>query len=108
MIYFLKNRNTMKLRAGKKLLFVAFIFCGVVAVADPELLNDIAQSIGVGRGADLLLYGLVLAFSFVTLNTYLKFKDYDERISKLTRELAIQSAQPANAAKPAVKSSAKK
>jgi hypothetical protein len=92
-LYFIKNRNTMKLRASKKVLFIVFIVGGVISIANPNLLSRVARSIGVGRGTDLLLYGLVLSFSFVTLNVYLKFKDYDEKISQLTREVALKGAR---------------
>lgn len=92
LLYFVRNRNTMKLRASKKILFVVFVVCATVAIVNPTLTSDVAQSIGVGRGADLLLYGVVLAFSFVTLNIYLKFKDYDDKIAKLTRAVAIANA----------------
>lgn len=90
LIFFLENRNATRLKAGGKALFLLFIIGAIISIADPNLLNDIARPLGVGRGADLLLYALVLAFCFVTVNTYLKFKDYEQKIAKLTRELAIK------------------
>jgi hypothetical protein len=56
-------------------------------------LTDVAHVAGVGRGVDLLLYGLVLAFVFVVTNIYLKFKDYEQRINKLARSIALAEAQ---------------
>jgi hypothetical protein len=88
----LRNRNTIRFRAGKKLLLVTFAVLAVLAVAFPDWLNDVARSVGVGRGADLLLYWLTVAFLFVALNTYLKFKDYDTVLTSLSRRIAIDEA----------------
>ena len=65
----------------------------VVSVANPEITNSLADLVGVGRGADLLLYVTVLGFLFVAVNTYLKFKDYDARLTRLARSLAIEQAR---------------
>ena len=91
-ISLLRNRNTMRFRAGKKLLLAAFAVLAVLAVAFPGWLNDVAKSVGVGRGADLLLYGLIVAFLFVAMNTYLKFKDYDVVLTRLSRRIAVDEA----------------
>jgi small membrane protein len=88
----LRHRNTMRFRAGKKLLLAAFAVLAVAAVAFPDWLNDVAKGVGVGRGADLLLYLLIVAFLFVALNTYLKFKDYDTVLTRLSRRIAIDEA----------------
>ena len=91
-VSFLRNRNTMRFQAGKKVLFGAFVVLCILSVIQPELLSAIANAIGVGRGADLLLYLLVVAFAFVALNTYLKFKDMEERLTLLARRVAITEA----------------
>jgi hypothetical protein len=73
-------------------LLVVFALLCIVSVADPESTNRLAGAVGVGRGADLLLYLTVLGFLFVSVNTYLKFKDQDARIALLARRLAIEEA----------------
>lgn len=92
-ISMLRNRNAMRFRAGKKLLLAAFTGLAILAVVFPTTSNDAAQAIGVGRGADLLLYLLIVAFLFVALNTYLKFKDYDSVITRLSRRIALDEAE---------------
>ena len=89
---FLRNRNTVRIQAGKKLLFALFVLACIASVANPEMLTSVANSVGVGRGADLVLYGLVVAFAFVSLNTYLKFKDMEAKMTVLARQLAIAQA----------------
>jgi hypothetical protein len=67
------------------------IFAGVaiVAVLHPLFLTKIANFVGVGRGADLLLYLLTASFIFVILNIFIKFKKYEETIATLARKIAI-------------------
>jgi small membrane protein len=90
---FLRNRNAMRFQAGKKIGLAAFALLWVISVVDPDVMNWLANRVGVGRGADLLLYVTVVGFLFVTLNTYLKFKDYDDRLTVLARGLAIEEAR---------------
>lgn len=44
------------------------------------------------RGTDLLLYGLVVAFMFVTLSTYLRFREQELRYARLARAVALSNA----------------
>ena len=92
LVAFLRGRNTMRFQAGKKLLLGLFAVVFAVAVVFPDTLTAIANLLGVGRGADLLLYALVVAFFFVSLNTYLKFKDLELRNTRLARRVAIMEA----------------
>lgn len=88
----LRNRNSMRFKAWKKLMLVGFAAIAVVFVVSPGVSDRVAQSVGVGRGADLLLYLLLVTFLFVSVNTYLKFRDYDDQITLLARRLAIEEA----------------
>lgn len=90
---FLRNRNAMRFQAGKKLALAAFALLCLVSVANPGVTNWLANRVGVGRGADLLLYLTVIGFLFVAVNTYLKFKDYDARLTALARSVAIEEAR---------------
>ena len=93
LVSFLRNRNAMRFQAGKKILLGVFVVACLVSIARPGLLSTVAGWLGVGRGADLLLYALIVAFSFVAINTYLKFKDYEERLNVVARRLAISEAR---------------
>jgi len=93
LVSFLRNRNAARFQAGKKILLGVFVIACLVSIAQPDVLSVVAGWLGVGRGADLLLYVLIIAFSFVAINTYLKFKDYDERLAVVARKLAISEAR---------------
>jgi small membrane protein len=92
--WFLHQRNNARSQAGKKILLVAFAVVAIVAIIDPGLTDVVARALGVGRGADLILYSLTLAFIFVTLNSYLKFKELEDRLVELARATALERAVP--------------
>lgn len=92
LLSFLRNRNALHFRAGKKLLFVLFVLASTVSVLRPDALTSVAGLVGVGRGADLLLYALIVAFAFVVINVYLKFRDNEDRMTLLARRIALLEA----------------
>lgn len=93
LVSFLRNRNAMRFQAGKKILLGLFLLACLVSIVRPDLLSVVARWLGVGRGADLLLYVLIVSFAYVTINVYLKFKDYEERLTLVARRLAISEAR---------------
>ena len=66
---------------------------GVYAVLRPDDTTVVAHWFGVHRGTDLMLYALIMAFSFTTLSTYMRFKDLELRYARLARAIALEGAQ---------------
>lgn len=93
MLLFLRQHGTTRGRASNRIAFVLFIAFGIFAVVDPNAVTDIAKLVGVGRGTDLLLYGLVVVFTFVVINTYLRFRDWELRQARLARAVALSNAE---------------
>ena len=91
-VFFIRNARSSRVRASSKMLLVLFIVAGVVAILDPGALTRLAHAVGVGRGTDLLLYVTVVAFLFVTMAVYLRLKDYEKRLVKLARHVALAEA----------------
>src|SRR5687767_3649782 len=85
LFYFLVNRRTVHVQAYKKLAFVGFTILMFVFILFPNALTEVANKIGIGRGADLLLYGVTLLFILFAINMYIKFKEQQETIHKLAR-----------------------
>jgi len=90
--FFLRLSHTARLQAFKRIGFLLFCVFGVIAVLRPGVMTWLANRVGVGRGTDLLLYMLVVVFAFFSLNTYLRFKDTERRLTKLARAMAIRDA----------------
>jgi hypothetical protein len=92
MVWFLGNRTTHQVRAWQKLGILVITLLGIFVVIFPDSSNRVAHKLGVGRGADLLLYLLTIAFLLTVLNLYLKGKEEERRTVVLARKVAILEA----------------
>jgi hypothetical protein len=68
---------------------------GLVLIWKPELANVLARWVGIGRGADLILYCFVVLGMIVTLNVHLRVSSQLAMITELARSIAL--ASPVNA-----------
>ncbi len=89
----LSKRTSHGGKASKKLGLIILAACMVVAVLFPESTNMLARAVGVGRGADLLLYLTVVAFVLYVLNNYLQIRDQRDATYRLARQIAIMDAK---------------
>lgn len=89
----LRSRPSAKSRAWVKVGYIAFVFAAIYAILRPHQTTVVARWLGVARGADLLLYALIIAFIFTTLSTYMRFKDLELRYARLARTVALDTAQ---------------
>ena len=62
------------------------------SILDPGIWNRIATRLGIGRGADLILYALVLAFFGFVVTTFKRFRAMETRYTKLARRIALDEA----------------
>lgn len=70
-----------------------FIWIGAaVAIAIPGLVQTVAEWLGIGRGADVVLYLSVLGFLWVAFFLYARCLRLEREITALTRHLAIRDA----------------
>ena len=92
-VYLLRSRRSAQSQAWIKVGFVLFVLAGVYAVLRPNDTTVVAHWLGVARGTDLMLYALIIAFSFTTLSTYLRFNDLELRYARLARAVALEGAQ---------------
>lgn len=88
----LSRVNSHSSRAWKKILLIFLAVAMVVAVLFPEITNKVANFMGVGRGADLLLYILTLGFIIYVLNSYIKNQDDQDKLFRLARKTALIEA----------------
>lgn len=62
---------------------------GIYFVLFPEQTNDIARWMGVGRGADLILYCWLVISLIVSVILQFKIMSLEEMMTELARELAM-------------------
>jgi len=70
-------------------LSVAVSLAGLFFVWIPSESTRVAEFVGIGRGADLILYLWVCISLIVLLNLHLKLRTQQEMITKLARAIAL-------------------
>jgi len=93
LVYLLRSRRSAQSKAWVKVGYLVFVLAGIYAVLRPNDTTVVAHWLGVDRGTDLMLYALIIAFSFTTLSTYMRFKDLELRYARLARAVALESAR---------------
>lgn len=79
-------------QAVRRLFLVGFVILAAVAVLFPPLLTQVARAVGVGRGADLLLYGLTITFLGYVAASYRRMRELEQQNTILARHLALRAA----------------
>ena len=82
------GQRVQALRRLGLLLLAAF---AVWSILDPlgGPLTWLADLLGVGRAADLVLYGLVVAFFGFVVTTFRRFREMETRYTRLARRFAL-------------------
>jgi hypothetical protein len=80
--------------AIRRILLLLTTLAAVVAIAFPELVNELANLVGVGRGTDLILYVLVVVFIGNSISNSIRHRQLEREVTKLARSLALASALP--------------
>lgn len=93
---FVRNEHGVRVKAGKRIGLVLFALGNIYAVLRPGDVTIVANWLGVGRGTDLVLYLLVVAFLIGMLNSFLRFQNMDRRLTELARTLAVREAEIVN------------
>lgn len=81
--------------ALRRITLLLFIVGAAASVLFPELLNSAARAVGVGRGADLILYGLIVAFIVYLETSYLRLRALESDLTEIARRLALDEARTA-------------
>lgn len=91
--------NRLRTRLLDRVIFFTLALAGMVLVAKPDWANDIAHFLGVGRGADLLVYVGFTAVAFLFLALYTRQRQMDVRLTELARRMAILEGEKPKAQK---------
>jgi hypothetical protein len=93
-LYHSRGQRGQAVRRLGLLLFAAF---AAVSILFPTVWDHIAALVGVGRGTDMVLYALVVAFLGSTVSTQLRFRESEARYTRLARRLALDEARQGGA-----------
>lgn len=78
--------------AVRRLFMLLFVIVAIVSIMFPQWLTWLANLVGVGRGADLLLYALVLAFLVTVATSYRHNVATNRKLTLLAREITLARA----------------
>jgi small membrane protein len=93
LVYLLRSRSNAKAKAWVKVGYVLFVIAAIYAILRPDDTTVLANLLGVRRGADLIIYALIIAFTFTTMSTYLRFKELELKYARLARAVALEGAR---------------
>ncbi|WP_217136069.1 DUF2304 domain-containing protein [Leucobacter chinensis] len=87
---FVKGERSL---AMKRLFALIAAAAAIVAILFPDLLTLIAHFLGIGRGADLLLYVFVIVSMLFAVSTMRAKARSDARVTELARSVALMEAR---------------
>jgi small membrane protein len=82
-------------QAMRRLGLLALAGFAIWSIFFPDVWTSLAKRVGIGRGADLILYGLVVAFFGFVVTTYKRFRAMETRYTRLARRIALDESEPA-------------
>lgn len=88
-VYVSRNFESLRFRIFSRVAFTAVVLVSIVAVLFPEITSRIANSLGIGRGSDLVFYLSTLSQIGLIGILMAKFRELDSRMSKIVRELSL-------------------
>lgn len=72
-----------------RIIYIACALAGIVLVLDPPLTTQIANWLGIGRGADLLFYLFIIVSLFYAVATRSRMRRLEQQITRLVQQNAI-------------------
>jgi small membrane protein len=79
-------RRTWRVAFGWSAMWLLVIGVAVV----PEGVNRLADMLGIGRGADVVLYGAVLVILAICFRLAVRVEELDRSLTTITRALALR------------------
>lgn len=83
-----------------RLVLFGIILIGLIFVWVPDTTNAIATLVGVGRGADLIMYVWIVLNLLFVLRLHIKLREQAESLTKLARQIALTRPESDNISRP--------
>jgi hypothetical protein len=91
--FFILRGGGARHQAIRRILLLLFVVAAGVSVFFPQVLTWLANLVGIGRGTDLLLYVLVIAFLGFAATTFRRSRQLEDQITELSRRIALLGAE---------------
>lgn len=86
--FFVRLRNSL----FDLILILLLVCAAVVFILFPEITNQLAHNLGVGRGADLVFYTSIIIFWYVILKLYARIRKLEQVLTIFIRKKSIEEA----------------
>jgi hypothetical protein len=80
--------NEIKLK--ELVIWSFFWLIAAIVVLVPNFTSTIAKIVGIGRGADLVIYMSVALLFYILFRVFIRLEKIENNITKITRELALK------------------
>jgi small membrane protein len=74
-----------------KIFICLMVVTGIFFVLYPEMANQLAHFLGIGRGADLIFYLAMLGFGYLVMVLYSKIKKLEEQLAAIVRKQSLEA-----------------
>ncbi|MFV0407811.1 MAG: DUF2304 domain-containing protein [Propioniciclava sp.] len=92
-IWFVARQRGTVISALKKIGILVLALVAVISVLWPAVTTQVAGWLGIGRGADLLLYAVTAAFVVYALTQYTRAQSNRRTLHQLARRVALLDAE---------------
>lgn len=93
LVWFVARQKPSAVSAFKKLGIIVLALGMLVSILFPEVTTWVAHLLGIGRGADLLLYGLAATFVVYVITQYTRAQANRRVMFGLARKVALLEAE---------------
>jgi len=95
-VIFAFSRVILRFKEGKISLvaMVAWLLLWTtveIIIWEPKTTTSLAQILGIGRGADLIIYGSLVVLFYLVFRIYVKLEDIERQITTLVRKIALSN-----------------
>ena len=73
-----------------RLVYIACALVGMALVIDPQFSTQVANLLGIGRGADMLFYLFIVASLFYAVATRSRLRRLERQLTRLVRQDALE------------------
>ena len=95
-VYTTRVRSTL----SDRLIYVVLIAAGIPLVLYPDWSTRVAQLVGIGRGADLVIYLFIMFSLFFFVSSASAFRELERELTIVIRTIAINNAAAGAVEKP--------
>ena len=82
-----------RITPGTGAFWILLWLAAAISIADPGILVVLAKFLGIGRGADLVLYVSILVTFVGFFLMYLRYRRLSDQLTEIVRHLAIRDAE---------------